>query len=115
MYSFWLRLFARYAAYHMQLLAHTRYSRKFIVKSSSGPKILQMSQNHGSLCFGDVFCGVFGGFSRAARTAVYQIEFLKRLVELVSKSNSTFQRTLGNTEQKIWTKISYTIWVVFRP
>ena len=75
--SFWLRLCVRYATYHMQLSVHTRHSRKFIGKSVGATKILHMSENHEFQCFGDVFGGVFGGFSCAARTIVHQFEFLK--------------------------------------
>ena len=38
--SFWRRLFVHYATYHMQLLAHTRHSRRFIGKSLRWLKVL---------------------------------------------------------------------------
>ena len=75
--SFWLRLFVRYATYHVQLLARTRHSRKFIGKSVGADKILHMSETHEFQCFGGVFGGVFGRLSCAARAVVHQIEFPK--------------------------------------
>ena len=100
--SFWLRLFMGYATYHVQLLTRTRYSRKFIGKNVGGSKILHISENHEFQCFGDVFGGVCGGLSCAARTIVYQIECLKWLVELVSKSGFTFWTGFVGSVGEVW-------------
>ena len=43
--SFWLRLFVVRVLYHMQLLEHTRCSRKFIGKNAGAAKVEHMNEN----------------------------------------------------------------------
>ena len=47
--------YVRCAASHMQVVEHTRCSRKFIRKNAGGTKILHMSEIHDFERFGGVF------------------------------------------------------------
>ena len=70
--SFWLRLFVVRVLYHMQVVEHTRCSRKFIGKSFGGTKVLHMSKNDDFERFGGIFWAKIRCFSCAARTIVQQ-------------------------------------------
>ena len=97
--SFWLRSCVELVLYHMQVWETTRHSRKFIGKSLRQGKVEHMSEHRDFEWAGGTFWCEIWCFRCAARTVEHEFEFLKWLVELVSKSNSIphtrFRETAG--------------------
>ena len=63
--------------YHMQLLEHTRCSRKFIVESLGRGKVEHMSETRDFERFGDTFWCEIRCFRCAARTVEHEFELHK--------------------------------------
>ena len=63
--------------YHMQLLEHTRCSRKFIGESVGGGAVGHMSENRDFEWFGGMFWCEIWCFRCAARTVGHEFESYK--------------------------------------